>query len=123
MKKVSLYPADIYQIIDRSLFGEHDKLVLNMLYMPIIGNDAVSLYLKLLSEVPNFSYISSEYSHHHLMTSMSLTLDTIKEARLKLEGIGLLKTYYMESELNYYIYELYSPLSANEFLSHPILPT
>jgi replication initiation and membrane attachment protein DnaB len=47
MKKISLYPADIYQVVDRSLISEIDKLVLNMLYMPIIGNSAVSLYLKL----------------------------------------------------------------------------
>ncbi len=120
MKKVSLYPADIYQVIDKSLCGEHDKLVLNMLYMPLIGITSVSLYLKLLSEVPNFSYISSEQTHHHLITSMSLTLEALKEARLKLEGIGLMKTYYMSRDLNYYIYELYSPLSASEFLSHPI---
>ena len=46
MKKVSLYPADIYQVVDKSLLSEFDKLILNMLYMPIIGNIAVSLYLK-----------------------------------------------------------------------------
>ena len=45
MKSISLYPADIYQEIDKSLLSEMDKLVLNMLYMPIIGSSAVSLYL------------------------------------------------------------------------------
>lgn len=120
MKKVSLYPTDVYQVIDKSLLSEHDKLILNMLYMPILGSTAISLYLKLQSEVSSSSYISSELTHHHLMTSMSSTLDNIKEARIRLEGIGLLKTYYMEGEFNYYIYELYSPVSANEFFSHPI---
>ena len=43
MKKVSLYPADLYQVIDKSLLSSSDKLVLNMLYMPIIGNIAVML--------------------------------------------------------------------------------
>lgn len=120
MKKVSLYRADIYQVFDKSLLSEHDKLILNMLYMPLIGNIAVSLYLKLQSEVANNSYLSVEFTHHHLMTSMSLTLDNIKEARIKLEGIGLLKTYYMEGSVNYYIYELYSPVSASEFFMHPV---
>ena len=50
MKNVSLYPADLYQVIDKSLLSETDRLVLNMLYMPIIGSTAVSLYLKLQSE-------------------------------------------------------------------------
>ena len=47
MKKISLYPADIYQVVDKSLLNEQDKLILNMLYMPIIGYTAVTLYLKL----------------------------------------------------------------------------
>ena len=42
MKKISLYPADIYQVVDKSLLNEHDKLILNMLYMPIIGYTAVT---------------------------------------------------------------------------------
>ncbi len=119
MKKISLYPADIYQVIDKSLLSEQDRLVLNTLYMPIIGYAAVVLYLKLQNEAKE-TYISSELSHHHLMTSMGLTLDNIKECRLRLEGIGLLKTYYHEGEINSYIYELYSPVSASEFFSHPI---
>ncbi len=119
MKKVSLYPADVYQVIDKSLLSETDKLILNMLYMPIIGSIAVALYLKLQSETRN-TFISPELTHHHLMTSMGTTLDNIKEARLKLEGIGLLKTYFHEGEVGSYIYELYSPVSAEEFFSHPI---
>ena len=119
MKKVSLYPADIYQVIDKSLLSESDRLVLNMLYMPIIGSTAISLYLKLQSEAKN-TIISSELTHHHLMTSMGTTLDNLKEARLKLEGIGLLKTYFHDDEVNSYVYELYSPVSASEFFSHPI---
>ncbi len=119
MKKVSLYPADLYQVVDKSLLSEIDKLVLNMLYMPIIGNIAISLYLKLQSETGS-SMISPELTHHHLMTSMGLTLDNIKEARLKLEGIGLLKTYFHKDDINSYVYEVYSPVSPSEFFSHPI---
>ncbi len=119
MKEITLYPADIYQVLDKSLLSEYDKQVLNMLYMPIIGNNAISLYLKLQSEAYP-SYISNEYTHHHLMTSMSLNLNEIREARLKLEALGLLKCYYLSGELNYYVYELYSPVSSQEFFSHPI---
>ena len=119
MKKVSLYPADVYQVIDKSLLSSSDKLVLNMLYMPIIGNIAVMLYFFLQTETKN-TFISCELTHKHLMTSMGITLDNLKEARLKLEGIGLLRTYYHEGEVNSYVYELYSPVSATEFFTHPI---
>ncbi len=119
MRKISIYPADLYQVIDKCLLSEIDRLVLNMLYMPIIGTSAVALYLKLYSE-SNYNTISLEYTHHHLMTSMGLTLDNIKEARIKLEGIGLLKVYYHSDDINSYVYELYAPLLPNEFFSHPI---
>ena len=119
MRKISLYLADLYVVVDKSLLSEMDKLVLNMLYMPLIGNIAISLYLKLQSETKGVS-ISPELTHHHLMTSMGLTLDNIKEARLKLEGIGLLKTYFHKDDINSYVYEVYSPVSPSEFFSHPI---
>ena len=116
----TLLPADIYQVINKSLLNESDKLVLSMLYMPIIGNVSISLYLSLYNELKANSYISVELTHHHLMTNLGINLRELKEARMKLEGIGLLKTYYMEGSVNSYIYELYSPISANEFFNHPI---
>lgn len=120
METATLLPADIYQVVNKSFLNEEDKLILTMLYMPIIGNVPVTLYLALYNELKVNNYISSELTHHHLMTSMSLNLKDIKESRIKLEGIGLLKTYYMEGNINSYIYELYSPISASEFFSHPI---
>ena len=119
MKKIALFPADIYQVVDKSLLSENDRLVLNMLYMPILGSTCITLYLLLQSEANN-TLVTQELTHHHLMTCLGTTLDNIKEARLKLEGIGLLKTYYHKDEVNSYVYELYSPVSASEFFSHPI---
>lgn len=120
MKKVALLPADIYQVVNRSFMSENDKLVLSMLYMPIIGNLSVSLYLMLYNELSLSNYLSNELTHHHLMTNLSVNLELIKEARIKLEGIGLMKTYIKEGDINSYVYELYSPLSVEEFFHHPI---
>ena len=65
MKKVSLYPADVYQVIDKSLLSETDKLILNMLYMPIIGSIAVALYLKMQSETwINSSSLNDKYGYN-----------------------------------------------------------
>lgn len=50
------------------------------------------------------------------MTNLGDTLDNIKEARIKLEGVGLVKTYVKEGSVNSYVYELFSPLSVSEFL-------
>lgn len=120
MNKVTLLPADIYQVINKSLLSEMDKLVLNMLYMPIIGNTSITLYNTLYNELKANNYVSAELTHHHLMTNLGDTLDNIKEARIKLEGVGLVKTYVKEGSVNSYVYELFSPLSVSEFFNHPI---
>ena len=54
---------------------------------------------------------------------MGITLREFITSREKLEGIGLLKTYVKKSTVNNYVYEMYSPLSANEFFNNPILNT
>lgn len=116
MKKVTLLPADIYQVVNKSFMSEQDKTVLTMLYMPIIGNLAVSLYTMLYNELSLCNYLSKELTHHHLMTNLSVNLEAIKNARIKLEGVGLLKAYFKPGEINSYVYELYSPLLVMNFL-------
>lgn len=120
MKDVTLLPLDIYQVVNKSLLSENDKLILTMLYMPIIGNTATILYNTLYNELKSGGFISKELNHKHLMSFTNCTLDNIKKARIALEGIGLMKTYVIEGNFNSYVYELYSPLSANEFFNHPI---
>ena len=117
----TILPADIYKVYKKGIILEDKKQVLTLLYQPIIGIDAVSLYLTLLNDINNNLVESDNLTHHHLMTNMQLNLDTIEKARQKLEAIGLMKTYYKEDNINSYLYVLYSPISANEFLNHPIL--
>ncbi len=117
----NLTPADKYVIFNKGLITSEKIKILTNLYQPIIGFTAISLYLTLFNDLNNKSLESEEFSHHHLMTLMQLKLDNILDARKKLEGIGLLKTYFKKGEINNYIYILYSPISAYEFFNHPIL--
>ena len=123
MTSVTLLPADIYQLVNKCLLNDYDKLVLSMLYMPIIGNTAITLYNTFYNELKANNYMSNELTHHHLVTNLGESLENIKKARIKLEGIGLLKTYVMEGNVNSYVYELYSPLTVSEFFNHPIFST
>ena len=123
MTSVTLLPADIYQVVNKCLLNDYDKLVLSMLYMPIIGNTAITLYNTFYNELKANNYMSNELTHHHLVTNLGESLENIKKARIKLEGIGLLKTYVMEGNVNSYVYELYSPLTVSEFFNHPIFST
>ncbi len=65
--------------------------------------------------------MSKDFSHHHLMSILKSDLESIKHAREALEAVGLLKTYLKTGDINSYVYELYSPLSASEFFNNPIL--
>ncbi|MDD4407961.1 MAG: DnaD domain protein, partial [Bacilli bacterium] len=122
MKKITLLPADVYIVINKTILTEVDKKNLINLYEPIIGSNAISLYLTLWSDLDKRELISKDYNHHHLMTLLKTNLDDIKEAKDSLEAVGLLKTFIKkESNLNSFIYELYSPISAYEFFNHPIL--
>lgn len=125
MTRINVLPADTYYLINKSFFTEQDRKMLTMFYQPIIGVIATSLYFTLWSFLDREEDKKEKlYTHYHLMTNMKLKLDVIVEAREKLEGIGLLKTYCRKNENgNTFIYEMFSPLSVSEFLSSPLLNT
>ena len=119
---VNILPADTYTVINKTILTENDRKILTMLYQPIIGSDSINLFFTLWMDLDKNEFMSMEENHHHLMTSMSMSLDKIVNAREKLEAIGLLKTFFKEKEdSNNYVYELFSPVSPSEFFSHPIL--
>ena len=121
MKNRTILPADTYIVINKTVLNDSDKKIISMLYQPIIGYTAVSLYFTLLDDLDKLEVMSSDLTHHHLMATMQLRLEDIVIAREKLEACGLLKTYYKTGNVNQYVYLIYSPLSAHEFLTHPIL--
>ncbi|WP_407269079.1 replication initiation and membrane attachment family protein [Radiobacillus sp. PE A8.2] len=94
---------------------------LTHLYQPLIGIQAIALYQTLLSEF-QIRKNSVEQSHHTLMNFLSMPLDEIYKARLKLEAIGLLRTYKKESdELTSYTYQLQQPFPVQHFLADDML--
>ena len=116
-----LLPADTYIVVNKTVLSLEDKKKITMLYQPIIGHTAVSLYLTLVDDLEKREFMSNELTHHHLEHTMQLRLNDIIIAREKLEAVGLLKTYVKEENVNNYVYVLYSPLSISDFFSHPIL--
>lgn len=119
--EVTLLPADRYVVINKSIITNLDHEYLISFYGPIVGSLALSLYLTLLNDLESHKQVSRDLTHHHLMSLLKTPLSDLKSARMALEGVGLLKTYYKSGDINNYIYELYSPLSPSEFFSHPIL--
>ncbi|MBR7042383.1 MAG: DnaD domain protein [Bacilli bacterium] len=117
---VSLLPADGYIVINKSIITDEDNKILTMLYLPIVNPTAIMLYNTLVNDLDKQGVVSEYFDHAHLLSNLRLSCRELESARNSLEGIGLLKTYLKKDTVNKYIYELYSPVSAHEFFSHPI---
>ena len=123
MKEISIMPLDTFTVINRTILNDNDRNLLIILYQPIIGSTSINLYFNLWSYLDKMEVISDTLDHKKLTTMMGITIKELQEARERLEGIGLIKTYLKEGEINNYVYELYSPLSSYEFFINPLLST
>lgn len=120
-RNLTILPADTYTVLNKSVITSNEKKIVTMLYQPIIGHTATSLYFSLIDDLDKLELLSEDFTHHHLMANMQLNLEGIVIAREKLEAVGLMKTYMKKGSINHYAYLIYSPLSANEIFNHPIL--
>lgn len=121
MENTTLLPADRYVVINKSVLSDTDRQIIINLYEPLIGSLAVSLYFTLWNDLGTLSMMSIDLIHHHLMVVLKSSISSIKVARESLEAFGLLKTYIKNGSINDYVYELYSPLTPQEFFNHPIM--
>ena len=121
MGKYNLVPADTYVVVNKTILHNEDRKIITSLYLPIIGTDAVMLYFTLWADLDNSEILSNEFSHQKLVSSLRITINELQTSFDKLEAIGLIKAFIKEGNVNNYIYEIFSPVSASEFLSHPIL--
>lgn len=119
----SIVSKDIYVVLNKTILHDSDRDILIMLYQPIIGAIAINLYLTLWSNLDKSRLISGEYLHEQLVHSLGVSLNMILEAREKLEAIGLIRVFLKKDTVNYYVYELYSPIDAHEFFNNPLLNT
>lgn len=111
-----LVPVDRYIVYANGLLHDYDRKVLTFLYQPLIGSVCFSLYMTLWAELEENRLWSESSSHHILMNLLGINLNDIYEARLKLEGIGLLKTFVKEEDdIRSFIYELQPPLTPEQF--------
>jgi replication initiation and membrane attachment protein len=111
-----IVPIDRYMVVANGLLHDFDRKVLTYLYQPLVGSACIGLYMTLWTELSENSLRSESSSHHLLMNLMDLNLKDIYTARLKLEGIGLLKTFVKTDEGGRsFIYELQPPLTPEQF--------
>ena len=105
----------------RILIGESlsidDLNVLSLLYMPIIGSRAYTLYMTLYSAL-NRSSNTRVVSVSDIVDLFGIKIQTFELERKRLESIGLMATYYKDNE---YVLLLKAPLSARHFFNDCVL--
>lgn len=116
-----ILPADTFIVVNKTTLSDKDRNLLFLLYQPIIGSQSISLYYTLWSYLDKMELLSNEWTHHHILRDMMISNNELMDARVKLEAIGLIKTYVKKGNINSFVYELYSPISASEFINNPAL--
>ena len=125
MKGKKIVSYDFYIVRAASYLTNYDRKVILRLYQPICGFGAISLFFTLWSEVDNKAMITSKRKHESILETTGCTIDEFERFRNSLEAIGLMKTYLAKSDdgSDVYYYELYSPISADKFLTHELYGT
>lgn len=115
-----LLPGEGYQVCVIEEAPMNYSYSLSHLYQPIAGIEAVALYRTLLDET--VFPTETPRTHHHLMNYLNMPLDKIYEARLKLEALGLLKTFESTNDsVRIFHYEILPPMSPSAFFDEPVL--
>ena len=106
-----------FKLNNKCQLNSEDISSLSQLYLPLIGIDSFALYSALTS-----LDVNQEYFIKKLINITNIpTLKELTNAFDKLEGIGLLKTYYHKDKG--YVFNVLNPLNEREFLKEEILVT
>ena len=104
-----------FNIYSGFTLSNDDVSVISLLYTPLIGSEALMLYMAFNAFLERNNLKSEALTHEDFLEIYSISERKFLEARSKLEGIGLLITYLNKND-NSYIYALCPPLTAKNFI-------
>lgn len=114
-----LQPTDSYEIRLPHHLSTYERQIVTMFYQPIIGANAVTMYLTMWTEA---EFETSPQVHYYLMNVLGQPLQKIFETRAILEAIGLLRTFKrQDANGRHFLYEIVRPLGAEQFFNDPLL--
>ncbi|WP_016910912.1 replication initiation and membrane attachment family protein [Mammaliicoccus vitulinus] len=113
-------PSDGFYVKSNYNYTHVHQDILISLYTPLIGTDAIGVYLY-LSQF-NFHNETEAYNHYTIMNDLKINLSSFRDSLDLLEGIGLLKTYFKTNqEEQTFIYMLEQPATTEQFFNDPLL--
>lgn len=119
---MKLYVTDFYRVEIRYPLDEVQIDMLYYLYQPLIGSNALQLYMMLVTEGKRMRRFIAPCSLSRLLSFLSMNIIELEKAMRSLEAIGLLKSYVKhQDDMTQYIYRIYAPLSLKAFFKNQIL--
>lgn len=117
-----LMMSDLYMVNANYPLDSIHMRTIQLLYQPLVGNTACSLYLTLYAELDQLSLTKATSLFSRLTKISGLSLTQINEASKKLEAIGLLERYKKDVDNNRICHFIIkTPLSPSKIFNHVIL--
>jgi replication initiation and membrane attachment protein len=121
-RPAELTPQSDYLVTRAQLLSDLDRQTLVYLYQPIIGPLATALYQTFWTQVrPQPQFTRDRRPHRRLMQALGSDMDALYEARVRLEAVGLIKSYTQVDTVRHYVYELYAPMRPQDFLKDDLM--
>ncbi|MCK8606631.1 DnaD domain protein [Apilactobacillus ozensis] len=119
-RKIS--PNASFIVTATDYISDLQRKTLDLLYQPIIGQTAYAL-VNILWRMESDNEKFQIKNNFELLSLLNIDLSEFYDARVKLEGAGLLKTYVQATDSlnNIYVYKLFSPLDVKEFFKDDLL--
>jgi replication initiation and membrane attachment protein len=115
-----LRPQDSFNVIRDFSINEQHFDILNRLFTPLVGPNAMGLYYYLEQFVTQKAEIVS--THYVVMSELQINLSEFRTQMDALEAIGLVKSYvHHDSNTSSFVYKLIQPPTAYKFFSDPML--
>lgn len=109
-----------YSVLIENTHTAIDRMVLDKLYFPLLGQEAYTLYNYFYSLIDEGERESKVFSHEPLFYRFKYDQNGFERVRKILEALGLLDTYFKDT---YYLYVLKKVLSPFEFFQNDSLTT
>lgn len=92
------------------------------LYQPLAGVDAFGIYAFFSENVDYQPLLSKRKMHRNLLTNLNLDIRSFYTLRIRLEALGLLRTFFQSDSLGkIYIYEIQKPQMGTAFFADDLL--
>lgn len=115
----TLKPKNFYQAVKALPLGSSAETALLYLYQPIIGAQALALYLTLLGDAQD----QEAGTHLDILNCLNIGLPQFINERKRLEGVGLLKSFVRNDPEfgDFYLYEVLEPLNIPVFFQDHLM--